>query len=88
MKIIDTICYSKLLWLQTQVVFNKSIYKLAYSKPDYASESMAGYIETKVEIDVLDFEGIAKCYQAWVELSNDEKMDFYNIAMGYKVCTK
>jgi len=82
MKLTDTICFSKLLWLLTQVEFNEAVTKMTHTAPDYANEGMAGYIETKLEMEVRDITKFSKVYEKWYTLSDREKTDMYSLALG------
>lgn len=82
MRITDTICFSKLLWLLSQMEFNEAVTKMTHTAPDYASEGMAGYIETKLEMEVKDIAKFSKIYEKWYTLSNDERTKMYKLALG------
>lgn len=84
MKIIDTTCYSHILYLQTRGErFKQAINKLAITYgPAFDHEGMAGYIETTVEIEVKDLKVFSDIWLEWYNLPGDKRIQIYSLAKG------
>ena len=64
MKITETMCHSHLLSMLVQAEeFQRAVLKYQATAPDVSSDGMAGYMETKVEFEVLSLSRFAKLYE-------------------------
>lgn len=87
MKITGTTCYSHLLWLMCSgELIEHSINSLKFSSPNFSHESVAGYIETKYEIEVKDLVKFSHIWEGRYTLPDKRRLGVYGLAKGLGDC--
>lgn len=67
MKIIETTCYSRLLWFLTEIARVKvpCVHSVSFTKPNFEHAGMNGYVETTVTFDVVDLAVFARVWDEY-----------------------
>ena len=88
MKLIITMCYSRLIVLMCAgPKFSECISGMRIVRgPNHEHEGMAGYIETEVEFTIKDLSKFSALYDAYHHLSEERKLDVYALAKGLGDC--
>lgn len=88
MKLIITMCYSRLLFLMCAgPKFSDCVSGMRIVRgPCHDLEGMAGYVETEVEFTIKDLSKFSSLYDAYHRLSDERKLDVYALATGLGDC--
>lgn len=84
MKVIDTMDYFTLLWMQQQPCWKDAINRCSYSglRPGIETEGMAGYVSVEVELDINDISIFANLFKS---RSYEEIMNIRNKVLYSKL---
>ena len=84
MKILETTCYSHLLYLQTRGPdFKKAVKALTIvNGPNYSHEGMNGFIETEVVFEIDQLDVFTKIWHEWYYLKDSIRDVYYKMAQG------
>lgn len=88
MKLTGTTCYSHLLYVMCggERTFGNAIATIKFNSPEFAHEGIAGYIETKYEIEVKDLVAFANLWNSWYSLPDIRRLNLYGLAKGLGDC--
>lgn len=83
MKLTGTTCYSHILWLLCSgAPLSNAIKSIKFDKPAFDQEGVAGFIEVKYEIEILDIRAFANIWDTWYTLSDTRRLHLYGLAKG------
>lgn len=79
MKIVETTCYSRLLWFLTEIARVKipCVQSVSFTKPNFEHEGMNGYVETTVTFEVTDILVFARIWEEYFNLPPEERTKQY-----------
>ncbi|UTS52057.1 hypothetical protein [Synechococcus phage BUCT-ZZ01] len=86
MKIVDKVCYVRLMMMMEHRLFSRCVLSSKIGTPNFAHESMNGYIETDVEFDVSDVVCFAKMIdeiEKSISASNDYSVKYRKLVNNY-----
>ena len=87
MKISGTTCYSHLLWLMCSgEPLEHGVSSIKFNSPAFTHEGVAGYIETKYEIEIKDLVKFAQIWNTWYSLPDKRRLHLYGLAKGLGDC--
>lgn len=87
MIITETMCHSHLLSMLMQAEeFQQAVLKYHATAPDISSEGMSGYMETKVEFEVLSLSRFAKLYEHSRVYPSDRAKWYSMVKNGVLLC--
>ena len=88
MKLIDKMCYSRLLWIQCSgPMFGEAVNSFCVKEgPYFQYEGVAGYIETVVEFDIRDLQKFTNIYESYNSLTDKRRAELYGLAKGLGDC--
>lgn len=88
MKLIVTTCYTHILWIMCAgPLFKEAVHQMHITaSPDFASEGVAGYIETTVEFEIASLEKFTNLWNSYYSLSESRRLDLYGLAKGLGSC--
>ena len=87
MKVTGTTCYTRLLWLQCAgPLLEQAVHSIKMESPAFNYEGVAGFIETKYEIEIKDLEVFTNLWQSYYALSDTRRLHLYRLAKGLGDC--
>lgn len=88
MKVTGITCYSHLLWIMCggENTFGRAVHSITFSKPEFTHEGVAGYIETKYEIEIADLVAFSNLWNSWYSLPDKRRTELYGLAKGLGDC--